>query len=91
MNVAVNYIKIDMMFVRDIHKDETRQKLVENMISFAHRQNIRVIAEGVEIEEELQQLMRMGVDFVQGYYLGKPALRIEEIDAENIRDKLSDV
>lgn len=91
LNVAVNYIKIDMMFVRDIHKDETRQKLVENMISFAHRQNIRVIAEGVEIKEELQQLMRMGVDFVQGYYLGKPALRIEEIDAENIRDKLSDV
>ena len=64
-----------MMFVRDIHKDENRQRLVENMITFAHRQHIRVIAEGVETKEELQQLIRMDVDFVQGYYLGKPALQ----------------
>lgn len=91
LNVAANYIKIDMMFVRDIHKDENRQRLVENMITFAHRQHIRVIAEGVETKEELQQLIHMEVDFVQGYYLGKPALHISDICEADIRKKLSDV
>lgn len=91
LNVAANYIKIDMMFVRDIHKDENRQRLVENMITFAHRQNIRVIAEGVETREELVQLIRMDVDFVQGYYLGKPALRTQDVDADIIRERLSNV
>lgn len=91
LNVAANYIKIDMMFVRDIHKDENRQRLVENMITFAHRQHIRVIAEGVETKEELQQLIRMDVDFVQGYYLGKPALQISDICEADIRRKLSNL
>lgn len=91
LNVAANYIKIDMMFVRNIHKDENRQRLVENMITFAHRQHIRVIAEGVETKEELQQLIRMDVDFVQGYYLGKPALQISDICEADIRRKLSNL
>jgi len=43
------------------------------MVQFCKQANITSIAEGIETEEELQALIRIGVDYGQGYYLGKPA------------------
>lgn len=90
LNTKANFLKIDMMFIRDIHLDENRRHLVSNIIDFAHEHHIKVIAEGVEVREELIQLMQMHVDYIQGYYLGKPTLELAAINSMDIRQKVLD-
>ncbi|MDD5745905.1 MAG: EAL domain-containing protein [Candidatus Omnitrophica bacterium] len=71
-----NFVKIDMSLVRDIHRDELKQSIVEAIVNFCRKGKITTIAEGVEIKEELQHLIGMGVHAAQGYYLAKPSLTI---------------
>ena len=68
-----DFVKIDMFLVRDIHRDTLKQSIIEAIINFCRNGKIATIAEGVESQEELQQLIKMGVDAAQGYYLAKPA------------------
>ncbi len=76
LRINPDYIKIDMGIVRDIHKDRNRRKLVENIIEFAKSVGIKTIAEGVEVKEEMNVLIEIGIDFIQGYYLAKPNFEI---------------
>ena len=68
----LDYVKIDMLIVRDIDSKPARQRLVQGIIEYCHGNNIMVIAEGVETKEEYDEMIRLGVDYVQGFYLGKP-------------------
>lgn len=80
LKISPNYIKIDMSIVKGIHQDIDRQKLITNIISYATERNIKTIAEGVETVEELEILIKFGIDFIQGYYVGMPSftpLKIE--------------
>ena len=61
-----------MSIVQGIDKDEYRQKLLENLLSYARMQHIKVIAEGVETSGEMKILIASGVDYLQGFYLGSP-------------------
>lgn len=74
LKLTPEYVKIDMALVRDIHCDVSKQKIVYNLLSYSHERNIKVIAEGVETYQEMEQLITMGVDLLQGYYFAKPAL-----------------
>ncbi|MFT4172795.1 MAG: EAL domain-containing protein [Rhodocyclaceae bacterium] len=65
-------VKLDMSIVRGVDKDPARQSLIEGLVRFCHDQGATVTAEGVETKEELEALSRLGVDRVQGFYLGKP-------------------
>ncbi len=67
-----NYIKIDISLISSIESDRKKQFLVSNLIQFASKYNIKVLGEGVETKEELQTLIELGVDLVQGFYLAKP-------------------
>lgn len=67
------YIKIDMSLVRDIDKDPFKQALMEAIVKFAAISNAHLVAEGIETMGELSTLIRMGVDFGQGYLLARPA------------------
>lgn len=67
-----NYIKIDINLISSIESDRKKQFLVSNIINFARRYGIKVLGEGVETKEELQTLIELGVDLVQGFYLAKP-------------------
>ncbi len=78
------YIKIDMALVRDIDKDEIKQSLVEGFVLFCKNANMRLIAEGIETKEELIQLIRLGVDYGQGYYIQKPKKEMQKISKELI-------
>lgn len=62
-----------MFIVRNIDKDASRRQIFSTLAASAHSRGIKVIAEGVETAEELRTLIRLGADYVQGYYLGKPA------------------
>ena len=66
-------IKLDRKLVAGIDTNKELQKEVVGFINAFHEINVLVLAECIETEEELNYLKSVGVDFAQGYYLGKPA------------------
>jgi diguanylate cyclase (GGDEF)-like protein/PAS domain S-box-containing protein len=71
--LPVAYLKIDGEFVRGMNFDREKLAIVKAMHTLSHELGKQTIAEQVETEEELACLKKMGVDFVQGYLLHKPA------------------
>ena len=71
-HLPVDYLKIDIQFVRNLHKDEDDQQVVRAIVGVAKQFEIKTIGEGVEDEDTLTQLRRMGVDYAQGYHIGRP-------------------
>lgn len=67
-----NYVKLDRGLVEDIHNHAYKQHLVKSVLSFASNVDSSIIAEGVETEDELETLIRLGVRFAQGYLLDRP-------------------
>lgn len=65
-------IKVDRSLITDIDKDERKQNYLKKLIVSMHKKMIMVLAEGVETKGELDFLKGIGVDFFQGYYLGRP-------------------
>jgi EAL domain-containing protein (putative c-di-GMP-specific phosphodiesterase class I) len=70
-----SYIKIDMGLVRNIHKDEVKQSICQVIVDLSAKIGSKVIAEGVETEEEYKALQSLKVEFGQGFLFGKPAER----------------
>ncbi len=88
MRYSPHIIKIDRYLISDIHNDLNKQMFVQSIIDFAQINNIKVLAEGVETSDELTMVIRLGVDFIQGYYTGRPvSVPIVEI-AEDIRKEI---
>jgi len=71
---AVDKLKIDQSFVRDIVKDKEDASIVKTIIQMAKSFNLKSIAEGVENEEVLNVLKEFECDEVQGYYFAKPMI-----------------
>lgn len=67
-----NGLKIDRGFVAGVDIEAEKAVLVRTMIDMAHNLNLKVIAEGVETEGEMNFLRAHHCDYVQGYLLGKP-------------------
>jgi EAL domain-containing protein (putative c-di-GMP-specific phosphodiesterase class I)/CheY-like chemotaxis protein len=63
--------KLDMVLVRDVHKDPTKQTLVRTMVSMCKQLGILVIAEGIETQDEREELERAGCDLMQGHLFAK--------------------
>jgi EAL domain-containing protein (putative c-di-GMP-specific phosphodiesterase class I) len=71
--LRVDTIKIDMEFVRELTRRGPDYHLVESLVRLAHRLGQTTVAEGVEDEETMVLLGELGVDYAQGYHLGRPA------------------
>ncbi len=69
---AVDKLKIDQSFVRDLPADADNAAIVRAVIQMATSLNLRVVAEGVESEQAVQHLRELQCDYVQGYHLGRP-------------------
>ncbi|MNO99138.1 putative cyclic-di-GMP phosphodiesterase AdrB [compost metagenome] len=67
-----DYVKIDRHFIDGIHLDAVKREFVGSILQIARASRAQVIAEGIELAEELKVLTEMGVDLVQGYLLGRP-------------------
>lgn len=71
-SISLSYLKIDGSFVRDLPHNEENQFFIRSLIGIAHSLDVKVIAEAVETDEELQILKKLKVDGLQGYLIGKP-------------------
>jgi diguanylate cyclase (GGDEF)-like protein len=67
-----DYVKIDRHFIDGIHQDAVKREFVGSMLQMAKASRALVIAEGIELQEELAVLIDMGVELVQGYLLSRP-------------------
>jgi PAS domain S-box-containing protein len=69
---AVDYLKIDIQFVRELLCDDSDRQVVQAILGVARQFGIQTIAEGVEDQATLDALRSMGVDYAQGYWVGRP-------------------
>lgn len=71
-SLKVQRIKIDKSFIQGINQDLQLQRVVRSIIELCHIFNFTVICEGIEDSADDQQVRRLGSDYAQGYYYGKP-------------------
>ncbi|MEM9688381.1 MAG: EAL domain-containing protein [Pseudomonadota bacterium] len=71
-HLPINYLKIDGMFIKDIEKDSTNRIFVKSIIDIAHSMGIETVAEFVENDNIASIVSDLGVDYLQGYALGRP-------------------
>ncbi|HJV44182.1 MAG TPA: EAL domain-containing protein [Bacillota bacterium] len=90
-SIFPDYIKMDMSLIRDIDVDPVKQALMETFVNFSAKVGCKIIAEGIETENELQKLIGLGVDYGQGFFLGRPKkdlLNYEETAAKIIEESI---
>jgi diguanylate cyclase (GGDEF)-like protein len=80
-NLPVDYVKIDGEFIRNIAHDPVDLAMARSINEVAHASGKKTIAEFVEDAETAELLRRIGVDFAQGYYYGKPAAFMKAANA----------
>jgi PAS domain S-box-containing protein len=71
--LPVHFLKIDREFVSDLHTDTASRHVIEAVVTLARGFGQKTIAEGVENPETLAILGELGVDYAQGFHLGRPA------------------
>ena len=70
--MPIDCLKLDMSFVRHLHRSEKDYNLVKLVMQIAEFLNVPVIAEGVESEMQAEQMRQMGCDYLQGNYFSRP-------------------
>lgn len=68
----VSYIKIDKVFINNIQQEEKSCHIIDCIVSLAGKIGCRTVAEGVETLEQFNCLFKLGIDYFQGYFFGKP-------------------
>lgn len=91
LSLKPNIIKLDMDLITGIEDDIDRQTLVSNMISYAHDRGIIVLAEGIESRIQMEKIMTLGVDLLQGFYLAMPNFTIEDSISEIVKKEIMEI
>ena len=73
LRYAPDYVKIDRELLSGIEDSPQKQHFVRDIIEFSHNNGIKALAEGIETRDELKTVVTLGVDLIQGYYIGMPA------------------
>lgn len=71
-NYPIDEIKIDKVFIRNFVTQKVDYEIVKYIIELAHTLNMRTVAEGVEEEQQVELLEKLGCDIMQGYYFSEP-------------------
>jgi EAL domain-containing protein (putative c-di-GMP-specific phosphodiesterase class I) len=84
-SVRPAYLKLDRALATGIDADPERAALVSALAGYARQVGARLVVEGIETTAELQTLRTIGVQFVQGYRLGRPGAPWPSVDARDAR------
>ena len=87
-DLPVEYLKIDGMFVKDIDTNPVHLELVRSINDIGHVMQKQTIAEFVESEAIMECLVTLGVDYAQGFYIGKP-MPMKDLEVQNLNQVLS--
>ena len=85
LDLSPGYIKVDLSIIRDIDKNADKQQIVENIVAYAHKRGMKIVAEGLETPEEIRAVLELEVDLLQGFYLGRPEPVPKEINPEAVK------
>ena len=83
-----NYVKIDRALLANIQDSPQKQHFVKDIIEFSHDNNILALAEGIETTEEIETVINLGVDLIQGYYTARPSENIIKEIAPEIKEEI---
>ncbi|MEA3372727.1 MAG: EAL domain-containing protein [Campylobacterota bacterium] len=72
LQVQADFIKIDSTFIQDLATNQFHRVVVENIVAFARKTGMKTVAEHVDSESLHRIVHDLGVDYSQGYYIGKP-------------------
>ena len=84
-----HFIKIDKGIVRNVHENENKRFLLYKMIQCFYKPDNALVIEGVETEDELKSLIKIGYRYYQGFYFFKPSPKIPS--EEEVKEKLASV
>ncbi len=73
LDLEPDVVKLDRELVMGLKPGTRHYRLIESIVDLCHRMGAKVIAEGIEVVEELRAVRELNVDFGQGYLLGRPA------------------
>jgi len=76
-DLPLDCLKIDRAFVLKLEKSDKGKSLANTIVLMARSFNLKTVAEGVESEEQLQKVLELGCDYVQGYYYSRPVTASE--------------
>ncbi len=87
----VDALKIDRVFISNMHNDRGSFEIVRLIIMLAHSVGLKVVAEGTETEEQIRELKKLGCEMAQGYLYSPPtdAKKASELLAANLQPALS--
>ena len=74
LTIDPRYVKVDISIIRNIDTNTDKQQFLVGLVTYAKPRSIQVLAEGVETMAELQKVLELGVDLLQGYGCARPAL-----------------
>jgi len=72
LDIEPDYVKLDGHFVHNVNKDNKKRLLMESIKSLTDKLGCKLIVEGIETREEFGYVSDLGVDLVQGYFIGYP-------------------
>lgn len=77
MKLEPDYVKVSRQFINNIEKDQEKMQVVKSIVSAARSARAKVIALGIETEEELAQVSKLGISLCEGYLFQRPQLSPE--------------
>ncbi len=78
-DIKPRYLKLDRQLIQDIDKDNVKYAMVKSLVDFSRLVSIRLIAEGIETDRELQTLIKLGVPYGQGFFLARPSKELDSV------------
>ncbi|PWJ60797.1 EAL domain-containing protein (putative c-di-GMP-specific phosphodiesterase class I) [Fibrobacter sp. UWR4] len=80
VEMPISIVKLDFDMSKSYFKNQKAKYVVNAVENMSHGLNLKLVAEGIESEDELNAMIRQNIDYIQGYYVSKPLPRQEFID-----------
>ena len=88
MRLPFSTIKLDRSLLFDICNDEKRAQFYQSVVEAFRKMNYHIVSEGVETQEEMEQISSWGVEMIQGYYFSKPLPEKELLELLKKQDNI---